>query len=446
MSRAWWHRRIWKVAAPIMLSNLTLPVVGAVDTAMAGHLPGPEFLGGVGVAALIFSFTFWTFGFLRLSTTSYVAQAFGRGERAEVKAVVMRAGILALAISLPLLAFQGPILHAALYLIEAGGAVSQQATLYFDVRIWAAPAVLGNFVVFGVLIGLQRTGTALAVQAAVASVNVILDLLFVLEFGWQVPGLAAATLVSEYAGLGLGVAALLAVLPGGRRTWPLDKALRLAAYRPLLGLNRDLLIRTVTLSLAFAVFVSLSARIDDTTLAANEVLMMFMTFAAFALDGFANACEAIVGQACGRRDPAMLRAAVGVSFFWAGATAVVACLIFLLAGGLFIDLMTDVPEVRQLARTYMPYAALMPLVGVWSFQLDGIFIGAARGRDIRNAMLISVAVYVPAIVMLERTLGNDGLWIGLMLLFAMRALTLFVRYPSLVNDVDASLLGRSSPM
>ena len=346
-----------------MLSNLGLPIIGAVDTAMAGHLPGPEYLGGVGVAALVFGFVFWTFGFLRLSTTGHTAQALGRGEPEALKAVVVRAAVLAGAIALPLLVLQGPILALSLAAIEASPAVSRQAALYFDVRIWAAPAVMGNYVVLGALIGLQRTGWALAVQALVAAVNVALDLLFVLGFGWQVPGLAAATLLAEYVGLAAGIAVLLAVTPGGARTWPLAAAARFAAYRPLLALNRDLLIRTLILSLGFAVFTSLSARLGDATLAANEVLLMFATFAAFALDGFANACEALVGEACGRRDRAALREAVRVSTLWAAATAATASLIFALAGQAVIDLMTDIEAVRRIARDYLPYAALMPLVG-----------------------------------------------------------------------------------
>jgi MATE family multidrug resistance protein len=433
-SRAHWHGRVWRMALPIMLSNLTLPIVGAVDTAMAGHLPGPEYLGGVGVAVMVFSFVFWTLGFLRLSTTGYIAQALGRGDHAELKAVILRAGVLALAIALPLMILQGPIQWLALDLISASPEVSAQAAAYFDVRIWAAPAVMGNFIILGVLIGMQKAGWALLVQIVIAAINVALDFLFVLEFGWQVPGLAAATVVAEYTGLAAGLAVMLVVVPGARGAWPLAAARRLAAYRPLLALNRDLLIRTMVLSLAFAVFVSLSARIGDVTLAANEVLMMFLTFASFALDGFANACEAIVGEAYGRRDRTSLKHAVEVSTVWAALTASIACLIFALRGDAIINVMTDVEAVRETARAYLPYAVLMPLAGVWSFQLDGIFIGATRGRDLRNAMLVSIALYLPAAWLLWLALGNHGLWLALIVLFLLRAFTLWLRYPALVRE------------
>ena len=437
LTRAHWHGRVWRMAFPIMLSNLTLPIVGAVDTAMAGHLPGPEYLGGVGVAVMIFSFVFWTFGFLRLSTTGYIAQALGRGDHGELKAVILRAAILAFAIALPLMILQGPVLWLALDLVSASPEVSTQAAAYFEVRIWAAPAVMGNFIVLGVLIGMQKAGWALAVQFVIAATNVALDLLFVLEFGWDVPGLAAATVLSEYAGLAAGVAVLLVVVPQARLSWPLAAALKLAAYRPLLALNRDLLIRTMVLSLAFAVFISLSARISDVTLAANEVLMMFLTFASFALDGFANACEAIVGEAYGKRNRRSMQNAVAVSTVWAGLTASVFCLVFAVFGDGIINLMTDVEEVRATARTYLPYAVLMPLFGVWSFQLDGIFIGTTRGRDLRNAMLISTVIYLPATYLLWLGLGNHGLWIALIVLFILRALTLWVRYPHLIRETEA---------
>ncbi|MDE0242434.1 MAG: MATE family efflux transporter [bacterium] len=433
--RRGWHRRIWKTAAPIMVSNLGLPVVGMVDTALAGHLPGPEYLGGVGVAALIFSFTFWTFGFLRLSTTGYIAQAFGRGDREELKAIVIRAAVIALVIAFALIVLQDPLRRLALDLVEAGPLVSHQAALYFDVRIWAAPAVMGNFIVAGALIGLQRTGLALVVQAVIVTLNVGLDILFVPVLGWGVEGLAAATAIAEGTGLATGLVALVRALPEGRGPWPFGAARIVKPYWPLLALNRDLLIRTLLLNVAFGVFISLSARIDDTTLAANEVLMMFLTFAAFALDGFANACEAIVGEACGRRDPRMLREAVRVTFLWSGLTAVVVCLGYALGGELLILLLTDIPEVRAEALAHVHYAILMPVIGVWSFQLDGIFTGAARGRDIRNAMVLAVVIYLPAIYLLHAEFGNDGLWLGLALLFAVRALALWRRYPGLARDV-----------
>jgi len=430
-----WHRRVWRIAWPTILSNLTLPIVGAVDTAVAGHLPGPEYLGGVGVAALIFGFVFWAFGFLRLSTTGYVAQAMGRGDSAGLKAVLVRALVIAGVIAVVLLVLQAPLRWLCLTLVAASPEVTAQATLYYDIRIWAAPFTMGNFIVLGALIGLQRAGWALVSQAVIAAANVVLDLLFVLGFGWQVEGLAAATLVAEVLGLAVGVVVLLRVLPGRTMAWPWRAAREGAAYRPLLALNLDLFIRTTCLNLAFGLFIALSARIDDVTLAANEVLMMFFTFASFALDGFANACEAIVGEATGRGRPDDLKHAVAAATMWAGLVAALASLAFALAGETIIAGFTDIEAVREMARAYLPWVALVPLIGVWSFLLDGIFIGATRGRDMRNAMLLMLVIYVPVAIVLWRLMGNHGLWLSIWIMMGLRGLTLAVRWPALVRSV-----------
>jgi len=430
-----WHGRVWRIAWPTILSNLTQPVVGAVDTGVAGHLPGPEYLGGVGVAALIFGFVFWAFGFLRLSTTGYIAQALGREDAEGLKAVLLRALVLAGIIALFLLMLQGLIAWGSLALIQASPEVSHQARLYFDIRIWAAPAVMGNYIVLGALIGMQRAGWALVTQAVIAGANVVLDLLFVVGFGWEVEGLAAATVIAEVMGLLVGVVVLLRVLPGGWRTWPWTGARDLPAYRPLLALNRDLFIRTVCLNLSFALFVGLSARISDVVLAANEVLMMFLNIASCGLDGFANACEAIVGEATGRRRRDHLKRAVFAATLWAGLLAAVASLAFALLGPWMIAAMTDLPEVRAVAGQYLPWVVLLPLIAVWSFLLDGIFIGATRGRDMRNAMLAMLLVYVPVALVLWQVMGNHGLWLAIYVMMALRALTLLARWPALLRDV-----------
>ncbi len=432
----YWHRRVLRFAAPIILSNLTLPIVGAVDTAVAGHLPGPEYLGGVAVAALIFSFVFWTFSFLRFSATGYVAQALGRADGGELRAIAARAGVVAVFIALAILALQAPVGWLALVLVDASAAVSEQARIYFDVRIWSAPATLGNYVVLGCLIGIQRTGWALVIQIVIASLNVALNFLFVFGFGWDIAGLAGATVVAEWVGLGLGILILLRLVRPYPGTWRIDGLLTWGRYRPILSLNGDLLIRTVSLNLTYAIFIALSARLSDVTLAANEVLVMFLSIAAFGLDGFANAAEAIVGEAYGRRDRRLLQTAVRVTTLWSGVTAVFASLVFGLFGVPIVNLMTDLDEVRQVAYAYLPYAVLMPLAACWSFQLDGVFIGATRGADMRNAMLLVLVLYAPIGVALWAAFDNHGLWISFYIMYALRAFTLWVRYPALVRGAE----------
>jgi len=432
-----WHRRVWRIAGPTILSNLAVPVVGVVDTAVAGHMAGPQYVGGAGVAAIIFNFVFWTFSFLRLSTTGYVAQAAGRGDETELRAVLLRALVIALAVAAALLVLQVPLRWLCLTLIDASPEVTEQAAIYYDIRIWAAPAVLGNYIVLGALIGLQRAGWALATQLFIVVANLLLVVLFVLDFGWGMEGLAAGTLVAETAGLAVGVLVLLRVVPGCGLPWPWGAARVLAAYRPLLALNRDLLIRTACLNLAFAMIVALAARIDDVTLAANEVLMILFGLVSSTLDGFANACEAIVGEATGRRRRADLEQAVLVAATWAGLMAAVMSLVFVLAGDLLITAMTDIEEVREAARRYLPWTALLPLVAVWSFLLDGIFVGATRGRDMRNSMLVMLLVFVPVTLLAWRLWGNDGLWLGVWVMMAVRALTLALRWPDLARAAEA---------
>ena len=304
-------------------------------------------------------------------------------------------------------------------------------------RIWSAPATLGNYVVLGWLIGTQRTGSALGIQILIGGVNVVLDLLFVFGFGWGVPGLAGATAVAEWLGLAVGVVVLLRLVRPFAGAWQVAAISRLADYRPFLVLNGDLLIRTVALNISYAVFMALSARLGDVTLAGNEVVLMFLSFAAFGLDGFANAAEAIVGEAYGRRDRQLLRTVVKVTTIWALITAAFASLVFAVFGMPIVRLMTDIEEVRQLAYAYLPYAILMPLIGVWSFQLDGIFIGATRGRDMRIAMLIVLIVYVPCAIALWAAYDNHGLWIGMYFMYVLRTVTLWWRYPALVRAVEA---------
>jgi MATE family multidrug resistance protein len=415
-----------------------VPVVGVVDTAVAGHLPGAHYVGGVGVAAMVFNFVFWGFSFLRLSTTGYVAQALGRRDPAELRAVVLRAGVIALIVAAGLIVVQVPLRWLCLTLLAPSAAVAEQATIYYDVRIWAAPAVLGNYIVLGALIGLQRAGWALVTQLVIVAANVALVVLFVFGFGWQVEGLAAGTLVAEYGGLALGAAVLLSVAPGRGTPWPWAAARQRAGYRALLALNRDLLIRTTLLNIAFALFVALGARIDDVTLAANEVLMMLFGLVAYALDGFANASEAIVGEATGGRRRADLERAVAVAAIWAGLTAALSSLVFVLCGDLLIAAMTDIEPVRETARAYLPWVALLPLVGVWPFLLDGVFVGATRGRDMRNSMFEMMVVYVPLTLLLWRTMGNHGLWLAVWAMMVLRALTLLLRWPALLRQADGT--------
>ena len=432
------YRRVLRLALPIILSNVSVPLLGAVDTAVVGHLPGPQYLGSVAIGATVFSFLYWGFGFLRMATTGFVAQAVGRRDGDELRAAIARALVIGFAVSLALIAFQAPIGWAAFALFEASREVEELARIYFDVRIWGAPATLANYACLGALLGMQRVKAALLLQLWMNGLNIALDLLFVPVLGWGVWGVALATVIAEYAAVAVGLALVArGVRPiAGRLTR--NQVLAPERLSGTLAVNRDIFIRTVCLIAAFALFTAEGARMGDLTLAANAVLMNFQTFMAYALDGFAQAAEALIGAAVGSRDRAAFRAAVRASTVWATVLAVAFAATYALAGAVLIGVLTGLPEVRALALAFLPWAALSPAISIWSFQLDGIFLGATRGRDLRNAMLVSLAVYVAAVATLVPPLGNYGLWLAFFVFMATRAVTLALRYPALVRSLAGS--------
>jgi len=421
------HARVLRIALPIVAANLTVPLLGLVDTAVVGQMGEAAPIGAVGLGAVILASVYWIFGFLRMGTTGLVAQAHGAGDAGEVALVLQRGLLIAAAAGLTLIALQGPLVWGAFRLAPASDQVEALTRGYLDIRIWGAPATIALYALTGWLIALERTRAVLALQLLMNGLNIGLDLWFVLGLGWGVQGVAAATLIAEGAGLGLGLWLCRAGLrrAGGR---VLD-AVRL---RRMAAVNGDILVRSVLLQGSFTAFLFLSAGQGDTVLAANQVLMQVLTLSAYLLDGFAHTAETLVGQAVGARAAPRLARAVRVSSAWAAGTAAGLSLGFALGGAWLIDTLTTSAEVRAAARMYLPWAALAPLLGVASFQLDGIFIGATRTADLRNAMAVSVAGYALAVWALAPW-GNHGLWAALSLLFVLRALTLARRYPRLLR-------------
>jgi MATE family multidrug resistance protein len=435
-SRGEWHRRVWRLAGPIIVSNLSVPLVGAVDTAVVGHLPDPAYIGAVALGAVIFSFVFWSFGFLRMGTTGFVAQAFGAGDAIEVRTSLLRALLLGLALALGLILLQAPIGWLAFVLLDSGARLEALGQEYFTIRIWGAPATLANYAILGALIGLQRTGTALVLQLVLNGCNLLLDLLFVIGLGWNVAGVALASVLGESLAALVGLVLLHRLLrpaAGEQRCYPLLDAARL---RALFRVNGDIFIRTLCLSGAYYYFTLQGATLGTLTLAANAVLMHFQHFLAHGLDGFAHATEALAGSAYGARCRAAFRAAVRACTLWALLVALLYSLIYTLAGPGLIALLTGIDSVRGEALAYLPWLLVSPLISVWSFQLDGIFIGTTRTTEMRNGMLIALAVFLPLVWLLPPLLGNHGLWMALMLFMVARTLTLVVWYPRIERSLE----------
>ena len=429
-----WDARVWRLAGPIILSNLTVPLLGAVDTAVVGHLPDPAYLGAVAIGATLFSFLYWGFGFLRMSTTGLTAQAWGADDSEGVRLQFLRAGAIALLIAGALMALQAPIGWLAFQLFEASDQVERLAQGYFEIRIWGAPAALMNYVLLGWFLGRQDARTPLFLQILINAVNIALDLLFVVGFGWDVRGVAAATAIAEWTGALVGLwlvwRALRGLGPPARGT-----VFEAAALKRLFSINRDIFIRTLCLVSAFAYFTAQGAEMGELTLAANAVLLNFLNIASFGLDGFAHAAEALIGGAVGRGRRADFQAAVRAAFRWAAVTAALMAIFFVLAGPWLIALLTDQAAVRAEAARYMLWPALLPLVSVWCFTYDGIFIGATRGRDLRNAMIASLTVYLILIHTAQPAFGNHGLWAAMTGFMAVRGLFLALYYPRLKASI-----------
>jgi len=423
------HRRVWRLAAPIILSNLSIPLLGAVDTAVMGHLPGAAYIGGVAIGALIFSYVYWGFGFLRMGTTGLVAQAFGAEDADEVRAILARAWLLAAGLGAVILILQKPIGMIAFAILDSSEEVRDLASRYYAIRVWGAPATLMNYVALGWLFGMQRMRAALALSVFMNGVNIVLDLVLVIGLGWGIAGVAWATFLSEWSALGLGVWLIARGLRAFGGAWHRPRILDGARIGALLKVNADIFVRTLCLVTAFAWFTAQGARMGDVLLAANAVLLNFQTFMAYGLDGFAHASEALIGGAIGARDPAALRSSVRVASLWALIVAALFSLVYFAAGPLIIFTMTDLQAVRSMALAFLPWAAISPLISVWSFQLDGIFIGATRTPEMRNGMLISLGIFLLAGWTLIPRLGNHGLWLALMLFMVARALTLGAWYP-----------------
>ena len=429
-SEALSHRRVLKIAIPIVLSNATVPILGAVDTGVVGQLGEAAPIGAVGIGAIILSALYWIFGFLRMGTTGLASQAHGAGDRAEVSALLMRALLIGATAGLAIIALQGLLFRFAFALSPASPEVEGLARSYMGIRVLSAPAAIALYGITGWLIAQERTRAVFLIQLWMNGLNIVLDLWFVLGLGWGVEGVATATLIAEASGGALGLWLCRDGLRGGAwRDWA--RVFDWGRLRHMASVNTDILLRSLLLQAMFVSFLFLGARFGDVTLAANQVLLQFLEITAYALDGFAFAAEALVGQALGARDRARLRRAALLASFWGLLIVIAMALGFALFGGRIIDIMTTAPDVRLEARRYLPWMVLSPLAGLAAWMLDGIFIGATRTRDMRNMMALSFVIYLAALWLLVPPFANHGLWAALLISFVARGITLGLRYPAL---------------
>lgn len=431
------HKRVLRIAVPVVLSNATVPILGAVDTGVVGQMGLAAPIGAVGIGAVILSAFYWMFGFLRMGTVGLTAQAEGQGDSDEVAALLTRALMIGLGAGVAIIALQGVLFWAAFRVSPASDEVEGLARQYMAVRVWSAPAAIALYGITGWLIAQERTRAVLVLQLWMNGLNIGLDLWFVLGLGLGVQGVAFATAIAEWSGLALGLWFCRVAFAGAAwRAWA--RVFDAVRWRRMIAVNTDILIRSLLLEAIFVSFMFMGAGQGDVTLAVNQVLLQFLMIASFALDGFAFSAEALVGKAFGRGDRVQLRRAALLASGWGMAAAVCMAVGFAALGGVIVDAMTTAVQVRAQARAYLPYLVVLPVIACAAFMLDGIFVGATRSRDMRNMMAVSFGVYLVCVALLVPAYGNHGLWMAMLISFMVRGITLGARYRALERAAASS--------
>ena len=421
-------RHVWRIAAPMILSNVSVPLLGMVDTGVVGHLESPVYLGAVAIGGTIFSFLYTGVNFLRMGTTGIAAQRYGADDFDGLRVSLGQALVVAQLIALTVILLQWPVGQVAMKLLGADAALREHALEYFSIRIWSAPGTLANFVMVGWFLGLQNARVPLVIFLTINLTNIALDLLFVLVLGMKVDGVALASVLAEYTGF--AVALVFAVRELRKRSghWPMDKFVNFREYAAFFSINANLFVRTMALMFTIAFVTAQGTRMGGLILAANAILMQLQNLTAFGLDGLAHAAEALVGKAVGQRRRDVLERSVTLCLKWSLIFAAGFSVAYLLLGPQLIKVLTDLPEVRETTLRYLPWMIISPLVSVWSFLYDGVYVGATRAREMRNIMVFSAfAVFIPAWFLLQ-PLGNDGLWLAFLFFLASRGIGMHIGY------------------
>lgn len=419
---------MWRIAAPMILSNISVPLLGMVDTGVTGHLESPVYLGAVAIGSTIFAFLYFGMNFLRMGTTGIAAQSYGADDNDGIRVALGQALIVSLAIAAAILALQVPIGRIALTLLGGDAETQLHASTYFSIRVWSAPGTLANFALLGWFLGLQNARVPLLMFLTINMTNIVLDLLFVLVLGMKVDGVALASVIAEYSGLLVGGSFAVAALRRRAGRWPMARLTKLSAYRAFFAVNANLFVRTTTLIFTFAFVTAQGARLGPAILAANAVLMNFQNLTALGLDGLAHAAEAMVGKAVGQKDDEGLRHTVRLTLRWSLIFATGFTLLYLLAGPLIVRILTDLPDVRETAMVYFPWVVVLPLVSVWCFLYDGVYVGMTRAREMRNIMLVSTFLVFLPTWYVTQAFGNHGLWFALLAFLGSRGIGMHVRY------------------
>jgi MATE family multidrug resistance protein len=419
---------MWHIAAPMILSNISVPLLGMVDTGVTGHLESSTYLGAVAIGGTIFTFLYFGMNFLRMGTTGIAAQSYGAEDYDGLRVSLGQALIVSFAIALAILLLQVPIGKIAIALIGGDHETQQHAATYFFVRVWSAPGTLANFALIGWFLGTQNARVPLLIFLTINITNIVLDLLFVIGLGMKVEGVALASVIAEYSGLAVGMALAVKSLRKHSGHWPIARLTNLSAYKAFFSVNANLFMRSMALMFTFAWVTAQGARLGPAILAANAVLMNFQNLTALGLDGVAHAAEAMVGKAVGQKDEDALKYTVDLTLRWSAIFAVGFTIVYFIAGPLIVRILTDLPEVRETAMVYLPWLIASPLISVWCFLYDGVYVGMTRAREMRNIMVFSTLVVFLPLWFVTQPYGNHGLWFALMAFMASRGIGMHLGY------------------
>ncbi len=441
------YGEILRLAWPASVAASVTPLLGAVDVWALAQSDRPLDIAAIGLGSVIFSLAYWTFGFIRMSVAGLTAQAAGAEDEAEARAALVRGGVIGACIGVALVVLQLPIGLAAFQLLGTGSEASAETLAhgrtYFDIRIWGAPFALASYAAFGWLTAHGRTDFLMAASLFMTLLNIGLDYWFVMGLGWGAAGVAYGTLIAEIAGFFAAMAFVLILLKdhgGVKKHWRPQEFWKAERLSRTVSINFDIFIRTMLLAFCFAWFVQRSGAFGDVTLAANQALLQLFLFTGLALDGTAIAAETLVGRAIGARDRATGKArydqAVRKTFLLGCIAAVLFTFFYWAAGTPLITLLTPEGPIREDMNTFMPWVIISPLIVVIGFQLDGIFIGATRSREMRDSMIVSAPIFLAASIWLANSWGNHGLWAAFSLYFILRAVTLAIWLPRIARSFD----------
>ena len=427
---------IIKLSIPIFFANLAIPLVAIVDTGLMGNLGKASYLTAVSIASSVFSMIFWSFGFLRMGTVGMVAQAHGSDQYKEIVNLVLRNIAFVVLISLLLILFQNFIFTVSLQIFDLSPDTTTSFQEYFTIRIYSSFGELTIYVITGLFIGLQKTKISSIVVGFFSITNIIFSLFFVLYFNMNVEGVAYGTLVASTV---TTIIFLFYTFHYLSKMTSLEinvqDVFNVKKIQSIFNINLNIFIRTILLTFSFLYFTYLGNSISEDVVAANTILLNLTMLSAFILDAYAFSTEGVVGYSIGAKDKKLLKSVIKNSFILSATSSLIICVIFLIGKNSFIEMMTDIPDIREISFAYSNWVVIIPFISSFCFQFDGIFVGASQTKELRNAMIISVGIYVLSSFYLLANFGNTGLWISLCIFFIARALTLFLYLGKIIGRV-----------